>query len=65
MGRVLGELGPPDNFSPIELIRLLLTRFGEIAHLILRDATEEEEEAGEDALIGGHRYIDRRRNLRG
>lgn len=58
MGQVLGELGPPDNFSPMELIGLFLTRRRKVTHLILRDAAEEEEEAGEDTLICGYRYVD-------
>ena len=65
MGQVLRQLGPPGNFSPMELIGLFLTRRAEITHLFLRDTTEEEEEAGEDALICGYRYVDCRRNLCG
>ena len=65
MGHVLGELGPPGNFSPIVLIGLFLARRDEVTHFFLRDTTEEEEEAREDALIGGHRYVDGGRYLCG
>jgi len=65
MGQILGELGPPCNFSPIVLIGLFLTRGNKVAHFFLRDTAEEEEEPREDALICGHRYVDGGRNLCG
>ena len=53
MGQILGELGPPGDFSPIVSVGLLLPRSDKVAHLFFSDATEEKEEPGEDALIRG------------
>jgi hypothetical protein len=65
MGRVLGELGPPSDISPIVLIGLFLSCSNEVTHLFLRDTTEKEEESRENALVCGHRDIDGRRYLCG
>ena len=65
MGQIFGEFGPSNDLSPIVLVCLFLPRCDEVTHFFLCDATEEEEESREHALIRGHRDVDSRRYFRG
>lgn len=64
MGGIFGEFGPRDDLSPIVLVCLLLPGCEEVTHFFLCDATEEEEESCEHALIRSHRDVDGGRYLR-